>query len=241
MDRPVLSLCLIARDEEEHLGRCLAAAAPLVDEIVVADTGSTDRTREVAVAYGARVVDVPWRDDFAAARNACLGAATGAWVLVLDADETLQPSPRDALAARLGDPAALAYTVELISDHGGGRVETAHLARLFRNCEELRYEGRVHEQILPALCRALGRETWLPPRSGLVATHDGYRPEVRAARGKLERNLRLLRAEIAARPDDPGPRFFLARELTPRAGGTRSTCPRRARRSPSCGRPRRRS
>ena len=85
--RHSLALCVIARDEEQFIGDCVASARPYVDEVVVVDTGSTDRTREVARHHGARIVDFAWCDDFSAARNAAIDAATSDWILMLDADE----------------------------------------------------------------------------------------------------------------------------------------------------------
>ncbi|RMG43333.1 MAG: glycosyltransferase family 2 protein [Acidobacteria bacterium] len=219
MGRPLLSACLIVRDEEERLGRCLTSLRPVADELVVADTGSADRSREIARRHGARVVDIAWRDDFAAARNECLERARGAWILVVDADEVLENPDRAALEGLLAASDAPGFTVEIVSARDGGDEEIAHVARLFRNLPSHRYRGRVHEQILPALAASAGRPDWTPPRSGLRLRHEGYLAEVRERRNKLERNRRLLREEIARRPHDPGPRYFLARELAPHIGG----------------------
>ncbi|MFQ5343155.1 MAG: tetratricopeptide repeat protein, partial [Anaerolineae bacterium] len=86
-----ISLCLIARDEEAHLPRLLDSVGEAVDEIVLVDTGSTDRTMEIARSYGARVIEFPWRDDFSAAKNEALRHATGDWILHLDADMYFEP------------------------------------------------------------------------------------------------------------------------------------------------------
>src|SRR5215467_136999 len=95
--RPRRSLCMIVRNEEQHLAECLECVADLMDEIVVVDTGSTDRTRDVAGRFGARVFDFPWVDSFAAARNESLRHATGDWIFWLDADERLTPPNRTKL------------------------------------------------------------------------------------------------------------------------------------------------
>src|SRR5262249_53411265 len=87
--RPRVSLCLIVRNEEQNLPACLAPVAPLVDEMVVVDTGSIDNTPRVAAELGARVFDFAWQDDFAAARNESLRRASGDWALWLDADDRL--------------------------------------------------------------------------------------------------------------------------------------------------------
>ncbi len=96
---PLISLCMIVKDEEANLPACLITVADLVDEIIVVDTGSADRTRECAEHFGARVVDFPWVDDFSAARNESLRHATGEWILWLDADDRIDVPNRDRLRA----------------------------------------------------------------------------------------------------------------------------------------------
>ena len=86
MKRNTVSLCLIARDEEATIGMAIKSVLALVDEVIVVDTGSRDNTRIIAEGYGAKVFDVPWADDFSAARNAALDQASGKWILVLDGD-----------------------------------------------------------------------------------------------------------------------------------------------------------
>src|SRR5690606_19791317 len=96
-DTPTLTLCMIARNEEAHLARCLQSVRDLVDEIVLVDTGSTDRTVAIAEAFDARVFHVAWQDDFSLARNASLEEARGDWILVLDADETIAQRDHDVI------------------------------------------------------------------------------------------------------------------------------------------------
>ena len=97
----LLSVCMIVRDEAEALPETLACLAPPVDELVVVDTGSRDATLEIARGAGARLIEVPWQDDFAAARNAALAAARGRWCLALDADERVEAATWPLLAAFL--------------------------------------------------------------------------------------------------------------------------------------------
>src|SRR4029453_16586622 len=99
-DAPLLSACLIVKDEEDSLGACLASLVGVADEIVVYDTGSTGGTVEVARAAGATVVEGEWHDDFGRARNAALEHCTGTWILHVDADETVAAEP-DALRREL--------------------------------------------------------------------------------------------------------------------------------------------
>jgi glycosyltransferase involved in cell wall biosynthesis len=92
-----ISACLIVKDEERHLDRCLSSLQGIVDEIVVVDTGSTDGTLEIAQSHGAVIGSFDWCDDFSAARNASLDLATGDWVLWIDADEALTPESASSI------------------------------------------------------------------------------------------------------------------------------------------------
>jgi GT2 family glycosyltransferase/predicted Zn-dependent protease len=206
--RPRVSLCLIVKNEEDNLPACLASAAGLFDEVIVVDTGSTDRTREVAIGLGARVFDFAWVDDFAAARNESLRHATGDWVFWLDADDRLDEANREklrALFARLGDEDA-AYVMKCLClpEPGGTTATAVDHVRLFRNRPDLRWEYRVHEQILGAVRRSGGTVRW----SDVVIRHTGYQ-DAALRRRKLERDLRLLRLQDADRPDDPFTLFNL--------------------------------
>ena len=96
-----VSLTMIVRNEEQNLPRCLESVRGLFDEIVVVDTGSTDRTKEIAAGFGARVFDFAWIDDFAAARNVALDHATGDYAFWLDADDVIEPPERDKLKSLL--------------------------------------------------------------------------------------------------------------------------------------------
>src|SRR5205085_1718017 len=107
--QPRVSLCMIARNEERFLPACLDAVRAAVDEIVLVDTGSTDRTVAIAESYGARVLHERWDDDFSAPRNVSLRAATGDWILVLDADEVVQPGGTAKIRELVQEPSASGY------------------------------------------------------------------------------------------------------------------------------------
>ncbi len=201
-ERLRVSLCMIVKDEEAALGACLASVADLVDELIVVDTGSTDRTRDVAVQGGAREVDFAWVDDFAAARNESIRHATGDWILWLDADERLDAANREKLGAvfaGLGreDAAYLMQQLSETDDPHGSRVAVDQV-RLFRRDPALRWEYRVHEQILLTI-RRVGHDL---RRTDVVITHGGYQAPGSSER-KRERNLALLLKQDADRPDDP--------------------------------------
>lgn len=194
---PKISLCMIVKNEEANLAACLRPICGLVDEIVVVDTGSSDRTKEIACDFGARVFDFPWCDDFSAARNESLRHARGDWVFWLDADDRVDDAnvkKLERVFGELTEPAAYWMTV-LNDDSGQDQGESQ--ARLFKLAPDVRWKYRVHEQIAPAL---LSKEYPLR-ETDIVIHHTGYRsPEV--LRQKMERNLRLLLLDIAQHPND---------------------------------------
>ncbi len=223
---PLISVCMIVRDEEERLPRCLAAARALADDLVVADTGSRDRSREIVMNAGGRIVDSPWCQDFSAARNASLEAAIGRWIVVIDADEVLEPFDASTFRQKLAAGHEEAFTLEIRSRLAGEALSIAHITRVFRNRPQFRYSGRLHEQIVPSIVRWMGCESLDVPRSGLTAMHDGYLPESRQSRGKGERNEDLLRLMVAEQPEDGSACFFLARELSQEVGSELLRTPR---------------
>lgn len=210
MSRPTIALCMIARDEAPVIGRALESVRGFVDEIVVVDTGSRDATPDVARQHGARVGTFEWCDDFAAARNASLELATGDWILVMDADEVLTPGSGELLrAAMAGEHGA--YTLELENATGkeGEEGQTVRLLRLFRNHPEIRYEGRVHEQVTASLERRFLTVGTCAAR----LWHDGYLKERMALRSKHARNLTLLEAMRAEDPQNPYVAYHLGKTL----------------------------
>ena len=198
--RPRVSLTMIVKNEAATLGQCLASVRDLVDEMIVVDTGSKDNTKEIAVQCGARVFDFSWCDSFAAARNEALRHAPGEWILWLDADEYFDDANRDKLRRLLGslDHQNAAFVMKQSSpSQQGGSAMLVDQVRLFRNLPAIRWDYRVHEQILLSVRRA-GHEVHF---TDITLTHTGYvDPALR--RSKLERNLRLLYLDLAERPED---------------------------------------
>ncbi|MBK7702357.1 MAG: glycosyltransferase [bacterium] len=213
MKRKTVTLCMIAKDEEATIGQTIKSALAVVDEIVVGDTGSSDNTRLIAEGYGARVVDVPWDDDFAAARNAVLAEARSDWILVLDADERLQPVRPVEMQRLLSEPDAAGYRVAILAGGQERGEESATQVRLFRNHPYVRYCYPVHETVEIAL------ENWATARgfgirgSLLALIHEGG-PERAASRS--ERNRRLLREASREYPYEPYFAYCLATETLTR-------------------------
>ena len=194
--RPRISACLIVKDEEANIGRCLGSLRGVADEIVVGDTGSTDDTAAIARSYGAKVVEVAWEDDFAKARNATLAHCEGDWALWADADEEWVGDGEELHAALAGSPPDLdGWLVTITNEMGHGTEwRSSHPAvRVFRR--GLAWKGRVHEQIVD------------PDRGSdvLVArllavgsiVHHGYTDEALSGKQKLERNLHLAGLALA--------------------------------------------
>ena len=191
----LLTACLIVKNEEQMLGACLESVRDAVDEIVVYDTGSNDRTVQIAREAGATVVEGQWEDSFAVARNAALRHATGEWVLSIDADERLQTDP-DVLRAQLAAPDSdvEAYLVAIENLHGPGNPRSVHTAiRMFRRRAST-WRHRLHEQVVAAddPARSL-RTAYL---SGARLIHHGYMAEVFDDRKKADRNLELALAGL---------------------------------------------
>jgi tetratricopeptide (TPR) repeat protein len=204
---------MIVKDEERFLDAALCSVAGVVDEICIVDTGSRDRTREIALAHGATLVDVAWTDNFADARNAALALATRRWIFVLDADERLDPQSREALAA-IGSTAAGRrgkwVTCRNLTDNykGSGAMSNA-LVRIFPSDERIRYRNPIHEFVALDGCDA-GLPSDL---TAIEIVHHGYLSPIVAERSKGERNLRLSRLAAEREPNDAFHQYNLGMAL----------------------------
>ena len=195
-----LSVCIIARNEEAVLGRCLESVREVADELIVVDTGSTDQTVEIAGGYGARIGHFAWCDDFSAARNESLKLATGDWILWLDADDYLLDVDREKVRQIKGREPDQAFYFTLVNE--GADRSRFWQVKMFPNFPEIRFEGPVHETVMPALQR-LG----LPVRdAGVEVRHTGYaEPEV--SQRKRDYYLRLMESWAADHPEDQATRL----------------------------------
>ncbi len=200
MQNPTLSLCLIARDEENNIPRCLSSAKDIVDEIIVVDTGSRDNTLRAARSEGARVFTLPWSGNFSEARNYSLNQAKGDWILYLDADEELVPGSEEIIKTLIKDATVEGYyfIIENLLEKGE-KINHLNL-RLFRHRPEYQFRGLIHEQILPSI---LNRD----PKVRLLKTpvtilHRGYTQKERDSKNKLERNLAILKNAVMQNPRD---------------------------------------
>ena len=208
VEKPLLSIGMIVKNEIRCIERCLKALQPLRDaapcQLVIADTGSTDGTREVAERYADVFFDFPWIDDFAAARNAVLDRCTGTWALVVDADEYMV-SPPSALLDFLTSPDSDPYLwgcVDILSYPDPEMKDTPQDSlglRLARMSNHPRYSGAVHEGFDGVV------NTDVILLLDVKFDHDGYRNDSKHPefmRRKRKRNMEILEQELEARPDN---------------------------------------
>jgi len=202
---PTISLCMIVRDEQDSLPRCLASARSVADEIIIVDTGSLDDTVTIGQKSGAAVHHFAWCDDFAAARNESLRYATCDWIMVLDADDEL------GNAAGLKEYLAGTEGVNVCSmrtriPHAGKTGETViEHPRLFRGNLGFHYRAPVHEQ----LCDADGNPAVAGAALDVAVYHHGYLEHEAEQKKRGERNLRILRTWVARSPEDAWAQFCL--------------------------------
>lgn len=196
-----ISLCMIVKNEERFLAECLDSVKDVVDEINIVDTGSTDRTVEIARSYGANVIFREWRNDFAWARNQALEMATKRWTLVLDGDEELERESVAQLRSLRTTPAGLAAVyiniVNLVDDSAGAGTMSHRLIRIFPTTPRLRYGGVIHEAL--ALDNGADFQAVLSP---IAILHKGYTVELLAAKEKDARNRPLLEKAYEENGDD---------------------------------------
>ena len=200
---PTISLCMIVKNEEEVLARCLGSAKALVDEIVIVDTGSGDSTKDIARQFTDQIFDFEWIDNFGAARNFAFSKGTCDYLMWLDADDIILPGDAAAFQSLKGTLDASVDTVmmkyNIAFDEQGKPTFSYYRERLLRNCSRARWEGAIHEVIAP-----FGKIIHVP----IGITHR--------RKGKTDplRNLRLFE-RLLQRGEALTPReqFYYAREL----------------------------
>jgi|GEM_PF-2270574 len=199
--KPRLSVCMIVKNEESQLSRALDSVKAIADEIVVVDTGSQDRTMEIARSYGARVYEHPWQKDFALHRNQSINYATGDWVLILDADEELQSGHEELLAA-IKSTDKDAVIIPVVSTAPQGHFESLHNSiRLLRASAGIRYSGAIHNQVdFDGPSHFVGARLF----------HYGYNLKRDKMLEKFERTTSMLLEQHQSDPQNPKYPYYLA-------------------------------
>jgi len=202
---------MIVKNEEASLPQALSSVKEVVDEMIILDTGSTDRTAEIAKEFGASVYHFEWCNDFSAARNEALKYVQGQWVLVLDADEVLTPKivpeMKQAIKSNsLGDSSATRHLViNLVRQEvGASQSPYSLVSRLFRNHPKIRFSRPYHAMVDDSVQELLQREPqWqVVSLSRVAILHYGYQPEAIAALDKYTRARTAMEGFLATHPND---------------------------------------
>lgn len=193
-----LSACMIVRNEEDLFAGCLESIKDCVDEIIVVDTGSDDKTKEIAKSFGAKVYDQPWEGDFSKHRNYSMSLATSDWLLVIDADERIHSEDISLVRQMLEDCGdADTVSAEISNVYGKEGLETKfHSMRFFRREAKIQYDGIVHN-------RSIISDEMVQRRSQVRIIHLGYDLSPEKMEKKFERTKSLLDKQLKKTPDDP--------------------------------------
>ena len=203
-----ISLCIICKDEEKKIARCINSIKSVVDEIIVVDTGSTDGTIQIAERLGAKIFKVLWEDDFSKPRNYALDRSSGDWIIFLDADEYLMESSLGKIKMVIAEAERMKkdfVLCELLNEGEGRIYNTFKTIRIFKNSPDIRYEGRIHEKIYKKDEELQGIEFI----DEIKVLHDGYAPSVMLEKNKAERDLRLLLEESKKNPNSSDLCYYL--------------------------------
>ena len=203
MSKMPISVCIIAKNEEKYIEECLKKLKPYGFEIVVTDTGSTDRTKEIALQYADKVVDFEWINDFSAARNFCAEQASNNWVLALDCDEYVESIDLRILRIQLQQKPRQVGVLRMkhIQNRSDGSMgySTDDLVRLY-NRNYYHYKQPIHEQVAPKVNDNDQLDGFLIP---MEVIHHGYAITGEALLKKQERNLEILQKALQSEPDNP--------------------------------------
>ena len=206
---PTLSLCMIVKNEEKFLPRCLDSVKDYVDEIIIVDTGSTDKTVEIAERYNAKVYHHPWENSFSKSRNYSIKYATCDWIIWLDADEEVDKEDAHKLKEVIKDPVGCETThrVDVIyipvfnRPVGGKNLSVSNLEKIFRNHIGIYFEGIVHNYL---------KYSGPSKNVNIRQYHYGYHDGEELMEKKFKRTATLLKEQIRNDPGNPVPHHYLA-------------------------------
>ena len=211
-----ISLVMIVKNEEETLEKSLMSVKELVDEIIIVDTGSTDKTREIALRYTEKVFRFPWCNDFSKARNFSISKAANEWILILDADEVITEYDKNQIERFCNESNYLVGRIKRINiyeDKYGTKKYIERVNRFF-NKNNFEYEGIIHEQVV-----SKNREEYNTINIDLHVEHIGYSKAVLSKTNKISRNIELLKIAREKEPKDPyinyqlGKSYFMGKDF----------------------------
>lgn len=184
-----ISLCMIVKNEEKNIKKCLESVVDIVDEIIVVDTGSVDNTKNIVTNFTDKLFDYRWNNDFADARNYSVSFAENDWILILDADECIKMGNKDDIVDIMKENEYSIGRIVIESEYtrqGQKYIEIDHVARLFSK-KYYTFDGVIHEQLVPL--------NGIPKKSfelDLVISHSGYSGDFTERNRKANRNIELL-------------------------------------------------
>lgn len=209
-----ISLCMIVKDEERFIRQCLKSAQDFVDEIIIVDTGSTDKTKSICLEFTDKVYDYTWQNNFAQARNYALKKASSAWILILDADERVTTKHVQKIKANLFQTKANQLLLPITIYYGESfpvdknKYYAYYQPRIFRNHIGFQYKKRIHETLyLSHSTSEISRE-----KLSLPIAHYGYIKSLVQQKQKSNRNIQLLELEQEHHPTNPWNKYHLGSE-----------------------------
>lgn len=213
MPSPSISLCMIVKNEEDFIAKCLESVHDFVDELIIVDTGSTDQTISICQKYEAKIFSYQWNEDFSAARNYGLSKASGDWIIWIDADEVLESKNRQLIIDTISNTETKMFYLPIINYYGEDlpvNHEQAYLyyqPRLFRNHLGIKFQNRIHE--IPKLPNDDQTQSTIE----VPVHHYGYIQEITTRKNKSARNLQILYQESQTPDHSPWIDYHLASEL----------------------------
>ncbi len=195
-----ISLCMIVKNEEANLEKCLNSIAGFLDEIIIVDTGSSDKTKEIALRFTDKVYDFQWVNDFSAARNYSISKASNEHILSLDSDEFTESINIQEIRRLIKDNPMKIGKILIVNEFirkGNLYKSNERISRVFSK-RYYKFEGMIHEQLVPI--QDIERKTYHLP---LTVHHSGYEGDLETRKKKTERNIALLKLAQEKNPEDP--------------------------------------
>ena len=186
-----LSVCIIAKNEENNLPRCIGSIEHIADEIIVVDTGSTDNTALIAEGFGAKVISYPFNNDFSEVRNVAVDNATCDWILYIDCDEAVNFEDAYTLKDIIQDTTYIGMCLKLMNIIDQKPSLSCPSLRVFKNYEGFRFTGKIHEQLLPSIHEKYTDDDVLTTSIALL--HYGYDEKINNMEAKNKRNLDIFK------------------------------------------------
>ncbi len=207
--KPTISLCMIVKNEENNLARSINSVLSLIDEIIIVDTGSNDRTIEIAKSFTNKIYFHKFRDNFSEIRNISLSHATKDWIIVLDADEFFEINDLNKIQSAITHNKDDAYYCEWIQITENNWFGLGNKLAIFRNYSCLRYEGIIHEDLYPSLFRN-------NLKISRIDVHLYHNFNCKGTKFLNERHnfyLNLLTKQLQQTPNDSRMNYLMALEL----------------------------